>query len=105
MHNVGMDADLDPMVAALAELTDTEPQALIAATNGVPQTAPGLLAWIDGAWVGVESPTRIRLPAVSIDAAMAMRATLARDDRAEDSAVLVLFDEILKLLTGSGRKQ
>jgi hypothetical protein len=42
-----MDADLQSVVAALAELTDTELQALIDSTYGVPQTAPGLLAWID----------------------------------------------------------
>jgi hypothetical protein len=46
MHN-GMDADLQSVVAALAELTDTELQALIDSTYGAPLTAPGLLAWID----------------------------------------------------------
>ena len=42
-----MDATFDPIVAALADLSeDAELRALIAATYGVPQTAPGLLAWI-----------------------------------------------------------
>ena len=42
-----MDADLQSVVAALAELTDSELRALIDATYGAPQIAPGLLAWID----------------------------------------------------------
>jgi hypothetical protein len=44
-----MDTDLTAVKAALADTSDTELAALIAATYGVPQTAPGLLAWIDGA--------------------------------------------------------
>ena len=44
-----MDTDLTAIKAALAEISDTELAALIAASYGVPQTAPGLLAWIDGA--------------------------------------------------------
>jgi hypothetical protein len=43
----GRDADLESVIAALAELTDTELQALIDSTYGAPQTGPGLLAWID----------------------------------------------------------
>ena len=42
-----MDADLQSVVAALAELTDSELRALIDATYRAPQIAPGLLAWID----------------------------------------------------------
>jgi hypothetical protein len=42
--------------------------------------------------------------AVSIDAAFAMRATFALDERAGDSAVLPLFDALAHLLTGGGRK-
>lgn len=41
--------DLRDVVAALTDLDDTELAALIAARYSVPQTAPGLLAWIDGA--------------------------------------------------------
>ena len=36
-------------MAALAELSDAEIHALIAATNGVPPIAYGLLVWIEGA--------------------------------------------------------
>lgn len=42
-----MNATLDPVVAALAQLTDGELAALIDATNDVPQIAPGLLAWVE----------------------------------------------------------
>jgi hypothetical protein len=48
VQNGGVDTDLTHIVAALADLSDTELYALIAATYGVPQTAPRLLAWIDG---------------------------------------------------------
>ena len=41
--------DRTAVKAALADISDAELAALIAATYGVPQTAPGLLAWIDSA--------------------------------------------------------
>ena len=41
-----MDSDLTAVRAALADSSDTELAALIAATYGVPQTAPVLLARI-----------------------------------------------------------
>jgi len=44
-----MDADLTAVTSALAELTHAELHALIAATNGVPPVAYGLLVWIEGA--------------------------------------------------------
>ena len=43
-QNCPMHIDLNPVVVAPAKLSDTELHALIAATYGVPQTAPGLLA-------------------------------------------------------------
>jgi len=46
MRKQGMGIALAPIAA---ELGDHELPALIPATCGVPQTAPGLLAWIDGA--------------------------------------------------------
>jgi len=111
-----MSADLDPVFAAPADLSDTELHALIAAAYGVPQTAPGLLAWIDGAcdWElnrrrGFDYPLlppEAAIPpeedAVSIDSAMAMRATFAADDRAP--ALLALFDALAELLTGRGQR-
>ena len=49
VQNVAMDTDLTAVKAALADISDPELAALIAATYGVPQTAPGLLSWIDSA--------------------------------------------------------
>jgi hypothetical protein len=48
-RNRAMNTDLNPVVAALAELDDGELATLINATHNVPQTAPGLLAWIERA--------------------------------------------------------
>ena len=44
-----MGTDLTAVKAALAELGDTELHALIAASNGAPPIAYGLLAWIKSA--------------------------------------------------------
>ena len=44
-----MSPDLDLVVAAVGQLSDGELAALIDATNGVPQIAPGLLAWLEHA--------------------------------------------------------
>lgn len=109
-----MDTDLTAIKAALAGLSDTELRALIDAANGVPQTAPGLLAWVEAAcdWElnrrgGVDydpqAPDAAIPPeedAVSIAAAMALRATFDKDSH----AVLALFDALVELLTGGGRK-
>jgi hypothetical protein len=42
-----MDSDLRQIVAAVASLSDDELARLIAAAYAMPETAPGLLAWID----------------------------------------------------------
>lgn len=110
-----MDGDLTAIKATLADLTDVELHALIAATNGVPQVAYGLLVWIEGAcdWelnrraghdyelLPPEAAIDPSEDAVSIDAAIAMRTTFAQDS----TAVIALFEELVDLLTGSGRKQ
>ena len=44
-----MATDLAAMQDALAGLTDAELHALIAASNGAPPVAYGLLVWIEGA--------------------------------------------------------
>ena len=44
-----MDADLDPPVAALADIRESGILAPFDATNGVPKTAPGLPTWIERA--------------------------------------------------------
>ena len=107
-----MDADLLPVVAALADLDDDHLHALMEAVNGVPQVAPGLLAWLEGAadWEinrrrGVNFPLLppdAAIPpeedAISIAAAIAMRATFAQDS----IAVHALIDALAELLTGTG---
>ena len=40
-----MDTDLTAVKAALADISDTELAALIAASCGIPQTAPGPIGW------------------------------------------------------------
>ena len=102
---------------ALAGLTDVELHALIVAINDVPQIAPGMLAWIEGAceWeikrrVGRHydllppqaaiDPTEDTL---SIDAIYAMRASFAASDLAP--AVLKFFDALAQFLAGGGRKR
>jgi hypothetical protein len=44
-----VDTDLATIKAALADLTDVELHALIAASNGAPPIAYGLLVWIEAA--------------------------------------------------------
>ena len=109
-----MDTNLQAIKAALVALDDAELGALIDATNGVPQTPPGFLAWLEHTadWeqhrrTGLDfplQPPEAAIPpeedAVSIDAAIAMRATFATDF----PAVLGLFDAIVTLLTGTGRR-
>ncbi len=109
-----MDADLAPVVAALAQLKDGELAALIDATNDVPQIAPGLLAWIEhvcdwelnrrgGLDFPLQPPDVAIDPsedAVSIAAAVIIRAQFAQDDKAEAGAVAVLFDAIIGVLSG-----
>ena len=87
--------------------------ALNAATDGVPQTAPGLLAWIEHAcdWelnrrAGLDYPLQAPEAAippeedeVSIEAAMAMRATFA-----QDAPAVLAFVALVELLTGGGHR-
>jgi hypothetical protein len=109
-----MDANLDSVVGALAELDDAELHARSDATYKVPQIAPGLLAWIDGAYEqevhrrrGLDfplKPAEAAIPpdevAVSTAAAMAMRLMFAQDARTEAHAVLALVDALVELFTG-----
>ncbi len=101
---------------ALAELTDIELHALIVATNEVPQIAPGLLAWIEGAcdWEinrRVARHYRLLPPEAAIDpseddvsirATYALRAAFAAGDMAP--AVLTFLDALVELLTGAGER-
>jgi hypothetical protein len=110
-----MDTELRAVKAALADISDNELQALIDATRDGTQTAPGLLAWVDAACEWERNRRTGRDPelqppeaaidpsedAVSIDAAIAMRATFAQDS----SAVRAMFDALVALLTGGGQKK
>jgi hypothetical protein len=109
-----MDADLSPIVAALANLHEGELAALMEATSNVPQIAPGQLAWIEHAadWERHRrtdtdfppQPPKAAIPpdkdAVSIDAAAIIRAQFAQDGRPESRVVVALFDAIVALQTG-----
>jgi len=105
--------DLTPIKAALADLTDAELHALIAASNGAPPIAYGLRVWIEGAcdWelhrraghdyelLPLEAEIDPSEDAVSIDATHAMRASFAASDLAP--AALKFLDALLVLLIGS----
>lgn len=96
--------------AALAELSDGELHALIATANGGPQTAPGLLAWIEHAadWELHRRAGRdyaLQPPAAAIDpeedAASLAAAAMLRDRFAHDApAVAALFEAIVRAMTG-----
>ena len=108
-------SELRRIVATLAELSDDELERLIATPYGIPQTAPGLRAWMDSScdWElnrrrGCEHPLQspeAAIPpeedAVGINAAMVLRDQFAR----ASPAILALFDALVGLLTGGGHKQ
>jgi hypothetical protein len=100
-------AALKSIVGALAELTDAELYALLAASKGVPKASNALLVWIEGAcdWelnrragrhydlllpVGAIRPSE---DAANIDAAHSLRAMFAASGSAP--AVLRLFDVVV----------
>ena len=114
-QNAAMDTNLTAVKAALADISDTELAALIAATYGVPQTASGLLAWIEHACDWEEHRRRdfdftLQPPEAGIDPSedevSISEAMVLREQFAQDSpAVLAFFDALVGLLTGDGRKQ
>jgi hypothetical protein len=109
-QNVAVDTDLTAIKAALAEVSDTELGALIAATYGVPQTAPGLMAWIEHACDWEEHRRRdfdftLQPPEAGIDPsedeASINAAFVLRDQFAQDSpAVRAFFDALGELRRG-----
>jgi hypothetical protein len=110
--------DLTPVAAALAALNDGELCALIAVTNNVPQIVPGLLAWIGHAcdWelnrrayvdFPLQTPDAAIPPeqdAASIATMMTLRVRFAQDARGDASAVVALFDAVIRALTGGGQR-
>ena len=61
-QNHAMVTDLTAINAALADLTDAELHALIAASNSAPPVAYGLLVWIEVPATGDEPSRWSRLP-------------------------------------------
>jgi hypothetical protein len=110
--------DLMPIAAALAELNDGELCALIDVTNKVSQIVPGLLAWIGHAcdWelnrracvdFPLQAPDAVipaEQDAASIAAMMTLRARFAQDAGSNGGAVIALFDAMIRVLTGAGRR-
>src|SRR4030095_8187078 len=109
-----METDLSRIKVALAVMSNAELDALSKATYKVDQIAPGLLAWLDSACLwqlqrrkGYHyelQPPEAAIPpeedAVSIDAAIALRDSFAKDS----PAVRALFDALVELLTGNGQR-
>ena len=110
-----MSTDLNPIVAALADLDDGELDALIATVDDGPQIAPSLFAriehlcdWEQNRREGLDFPLHPPEDAIepsedaaSIGAALLVRASLAADGQ----AVTTLLDAIVALLTGKERRQ
>jgi len=109
-----MNNDLTAVKAALTELSDLELRVLIATTYGVPQIAPGLLAWIDSAcdWElnrrgGFDHPLQPPEAAidpsedeVSINAAIVLCEQFVQDS----PGALGFFEELVELLTCGEQK-
>ena len=118
MHLSSDDSDLSAVEAALTELDDSELCALIESTNNVIQLVPGLSTWIGHAcdWelrrrAGVDSPLTspfATIPpeedAVSIATAMTLRERFDQCGRRDVGTVVALFDAILRVLIGAGRR-
>lgn len=112
------DSDLSAVEAALSELEDSELCALIDSTNNVTQLVPGLFRWIGHAcdWelhrrAGVDFPLTSPLAAippeedaVTIAATMTLRERFDQGGGREACPAVVLFDAILRVLTGGERR-
>lgn len=112
-----MDAELEPLATALADLQEAELRALVVAANELVLMAAGLLSWIEhlADWElnrrsGLDFP--LQPPDAAIppeeDAESIVAATMLRDGFAEGGGnpqdpVVALFDAIVGALTGSGR--
>lgn len=113
-----MNPCLQPVVTGLATLNDSALAALIDVANGVPQIASGLPASIEGAcdWelnrrhglhFLLQPPDAAIEPsqdAVSIAAAVIIRAQSAQDDWKDAGTVAMLFDATIRVLSGGERR-
>jgi hypothetical protein len=107
-----MAADLQSVIVALANLTDSELNALIDATKNVPQAAPGLLAWLEaacdwesnrrtGRYYDLQPPGVAIAPAedaVSVDGTLAIRYMFGPDAH----GVHALLDVLTGPINGAG---
>ena len=110
-----MDADLEPLANALAELREAELRALVVAANELVLMAAGLLSWIEhladwelnrrsGLDFPLQPPEAAITPEEGADSIVA--ATMMRDgfaDGQQTDPVVALFDAIVGALTGAGR--
>ena len=111
-------ANLVAVADALAELNDGELCGLIDVTTKVRQVVPGLFAWIGHAcdWelnrracvdFPLQTPDAVipaEQDAASIAAMMTLRARFAQDVGSDAGAVVALFDAMIRVLTGAGRR-
>jgi hypothetical protein len=110
-----MDAELEPVAAALSDLEENELRALVVAANELVLMAAGLLSWIEhiADWElqrrsGLEFPLQPPEAAIPPEegAESVVAATMMRDGFAEGSEggeanpVVALFDAIVDALTG-----
>jgi hypothetical protein len=110
-----MDANMQPVADALAELTESELRALAVTANELVLEAAGLLVWMEhladwelkrraGSFFPLQSPDAAIPPAERADSVVAL--TTLRDGFAEGSwadsvPVLALFDAIAGVLAGT----
>ena len=110
-----MDAELEPVAAALSNLEENELRALVVAANELVLMAAGLLSWIEhiADWElhrrsGLQFPLQPPEAAIPPEegAESVVAATMMRDGFAEGSEggeanpVVTLFDAIVDALTG-----
>jgi hypothetical protein len=109
-----VDADLDAVAAALAELKEAELHALVETANELVLIAAGLLSWVEhlADWeinrrAGLELPLQAPHTAIppeegadSIAAARRMRDQFAQGPTDESPNVAALFDAVVEALGG-----
>ena len=109
---------MQAVTAALPAVADADLNSLLSTVNRVPQSAAGLLAWMEHAadWemnrrAGVHFPLQSPDAAIppeeystSLSAALIMRERVA-DGRGEADAMVALFDAIVGALTSRDRLQ
>jgi hypothetical protein len=107
-----MNAQLDPVIAALAGLSDPELNAMITMVDDGPQLAPGLFAWVEhvcnwelnrreGGDFQLRPPENAIEPGEMPSAALVLallRTVFAKDGREGGSAVVRLLEAMMAAL-------